>query len=105
MGAFFMRDDVHELMRMGPLPGEAVIQEQQLATYERLLRRLSPPLTDEEARALVRLFGPDTCYGLAWTLVHLIETAPGWPFEECFETEENEWVQRLRERVDRGRKG
>jgi phage-related protein len=30
-------------------------------------------VSDEEARSLVRLFGLDECYSLAWTLVHLLE--------------------------------
>lgn len=63
-----------------------------------------PPVTNEEARVLVTLFGPDECYGLAWTLVHLIETAPGWPIADCLGGTGNEWIQRLRLRATRGRR-
>jgi hypothetical protein len=48
---------------------------------------------------LVKLFGPDDCLGLAWTLLHLIETAPGWPVESALVGLEGEWIDRLRERA------
>lgn len=35
------------------------------------------PLTEEEAVALLVCFGPDDAFGLAWTLLHLIEATPG----------------------------
>ncbi|MEW2417824.1 hypothetical protein AB0953_29475 [Streptomyces sp. NPDC046866] len=43
---------------------------------ERQLTAISRRVTSEEAAALATCFGPDDCYGVAWTLVHLIETAP-----------------------------
>ncbi|MDX2851185.1 hypothetical protein [Actinacidiphila glaucinigra] len=33
-------------------------------------------MTDEEAHALAGCFGDDECFGVAWVLLHLIETAP-----------------------------
>jgi hypothetical protein len=50
---------------------------------------------------MVSLFGPDGCFGLAWTLVHLIETSPGWPIEGCITQLQSEWIVRLRERAER----
>ena len=44
------------------------------------MRELSQPATEEEARALITLFGEDSLFGLAWALVHMIESAPGWPY-------------------------
>ena len=90
------------MIEAGPLPDEGLSNEQRLATYERLLQAISAPLTDDEARALVKLFGPDECFGLAWRLLHLIETAPGWPLKDCLSDQGGEWVRRLRERADRG---
>lgn len=63
-------------------------------TYERLQR-----VTDDEARVLVELFGPDGCYGVASSFMHLIETAPSWPLKECFEHLNNEWKVELRNRA------
>lgn len=51
------------------------------------------------ARALVQLFGPDDCFGLAWSLLHLIETLPGWPSEDTLKGLHGEWIDRLRERA------
>ena len=63
-------------------------------------QRFKKPVTDEEACALVKLFGSDDCVGLAWTLLHLIETAPGWPIESALIGLEGEWIRRLRERAE-----
>jgi hypothetical protein len=46
----------------------------------------------------VTLFGPDDCFGLGWTLLHLIETAPGWPIKAVLDGSQGEWIDRLRER-------
>lgn len=97
-----MRQAVHELAILGPLPSEDVATEAQLYRYQELLASLTPPVTDEEARILMSLFGPDECFELAWTLLHRIESAPGWPLADLLEKteeEENEWRARLRRRA------
>ena len=72
-----MRKEVQELLNLGPLPDCETAEEEKLKMYESPLSSVTPPVSDAEARSLVHLFGPDECYGLAWTLLHLIETAPG----------------------------
>ena len=57
-----MREEIRKLAEMGPLP----------ASDSAELKAISAPTSDEEARILAGLFGPDDCYGLAWTLMHLI---------------------------------
>ncbi len=92
-----IRKHVSELVKLGPLPSsEAEID--QIGVYEELLASITSPVTDEEAISLVKMFGPDDCYGLAWTLLHLIETAPNWPIKECLPGD-NEWVNLLRTRT------
>jgi len=91
-----IRAEIQELDQLGPLPESDAAQAAQLNRYEELLKRIVRPVTDEEARVLVRLFGPDDCYGLAWTLVHLFESAPGWPLTDCLVNTESEWIQHLR---------
>ena len=98
-----MRQEVRDLVKMGPLPDEDATEER-ISEYERLLHCISRPLSDEEATALIGLFGPDDCYGLAWTLLHLIETAPSWPIEECLQDEDNQWIRRLRTGVENARR-
>lgn len=82
-----MRPEVMRLVALGPLPLEDDERplEQSLALLEEYARNLSglePPATDAEALALLAVFNPDeddSCFGLAWSLLHFIETAPSWP--------------------------
>jgi hypothetical protein len=55
----------------------------------------------DEAKALVELFGADDCFGLAWTLLHAIETAPGRPILDALGDTENQWIARLKQRACR----
>lgn len=64
--------------------------QEDLAQREALLQRIETPVSDEEACALAKLIGPDECFGLNWSLVTLIESAPGWPLWECLPTQP-EW--------------
>ena len=99
-----MREAVRELVRLGPLPDQDAATEAQLEAYERELDRLAPPVSAEEARALVGLFGPDDCYGLAWTLLHLVETSDWVPLEDGLAPNGAEWVERLRARAENARR-
>jgi hypothetical protein len=96
-----VRDEVIGLERLGPLPASTQADERLIAEWEKLLKTVMPPLTDEEARILAGLFGPDDCFGLAWTLLHLIETAPNWPLRDCLEGNANPWIKTLRESARR----
>ena len=71
-----IRSEVSEFVANGPLPGEDA-GVQTVARAQALLERIQPPLTDDEAHALAVSFGPDDSYGLGWSLLHLIESAPG----------------------------
>jgi len=37
------------------------------------LKDIARPIAQDEARELAKLFVPDSCFGLAWSLLHLIE--------------------------------
>jgi hypothetical protein len=86
------------------MPREEDATEEQVANYERVLPPLAKqkPVTDEEARVLASLFPPEgTLFGVAWELLHLIETAPHWPLADVLDTNpETEWIARLRKRVE-----
>lgn len=99
-----MRLEIAELIKMGQLPStaQAAGDVRRLEAYQRLLEAIEPPVTDHEAIALTGLFGPDDCFGLAWALVHLIESAPGWPMLDRMAAGTNEWRSLLRSRVERG---
>ena len=94
-----MQQAIGALLVLGQLPGTAGVAEPMIQAFEEQLSRVETPITDEEACALVKLFGPDDCFGLAWTLLHLIETAPNWPVESALVGLEGEWIHRLRPRT------
>jgi len=74
-----VRSEVLRFVELGPLPSEADDSEAGDAAFGELERRLQAvrwPVSDEEARLLVRGFGDDECFGLAWRLLQLVETAP-----------------------------
>ena len=96
-----MRSEVLRLRELGRLPPERTATVDQIREVEDLVKGLSKPATDEEARELVTLFGSDSCFGLAWRVLHFVESAPGWPLPDCLKDDANEWVVELRERAAR----
>ena len=101
-----VRNEIIELQKMGPLPSEEESIRNPsplLEKYEQLILSIEKPVTDEEARVLTGIFGVDGCFGMYWTLIHLIETAPSWPIEECLMNVENESINMLKERAERWR--
>ncbi len=92
-----MPSSIEELLEIGRLPASDNADIAKVKKLESALKGIKCPISDDEARALVRLFGPDDCFGLAWTLLHIIETAPGWPLDEAL-IGDNEWIERLRVR-------
>jgi hypothetical protein len=96
-----VRKQIIELSRLGPLPSSEVALRDHLdgliAKYEDLLKSIQKPVTNEEARILVTLFSPGDAFGLDWALVHLVESAPGWPLLDCLKNANNEWIQLLRQ--------
>lgn len=91
-----VRSEVVELKMLGPLPSEARAEVIQLERIAKLYREITRPITNDEARVLIKLFGPDECYGLASLLMRLIETAPGWPLNDCFQLLDYELMIELR---------
>lgn len=94
-----MQVAIKNLIRLGPLPSSVGATAADVQTFEEQLSKVQIPISDDEACALVRLFGPDDYFGLAWTLLHLIETSPSWLIEDALIGLEGVWVDRLRERV------
>lgn len=93
-----MQPAVQELVALGRLPDSPGASIDALQRLEDTVRGIRTPLTNEEARALTGCFGTDDCFGLAWSLLHAIETAPGWPLVDVLGDADNEWIERLRER-------
>lgn len=98
-----IRQEIRKLIELGSLP-DSDADAESIDQHGNLLEIISPPVNDEEARELIKLFGPDDCYGLAWALIHLIESAPGWPLEDCLQdSDQNRWLHLLRTRLDNAR--
>lgn len=95
-----MQQSICELLRLGQLPDSASADVSMIRALEEQLAKVQTPITDDEACALLTLFGADDCFGLAWTLLHLIETAPGWPVRDALDSMQGEWARRLRERAE-----
>ncbi|MGW4555746.1 hypothetical protein ACWEOV_19125 [Streptomyces sp. NPDC004365] len=94
-----MRPEVLAFVADGPLP-DWDGSEEEIDRRGRQLDAISRPVTGEEARALVGCFGPDDYYGVAWTLLHLIETGPNPVLKEQPAPDANEWHVRLWRRAD-----
>ncbi len=93
-----IRDEVRQFHDFGSLPSEQDESEgadERIEEAQRLLHSIAPPVTDEEARLLVDSFGEDNCFGLAWTLLHLIETAPSPVVTAEPPAGANPWIHRL----------
>lgn len=98
-----MRPEVERLVRLGPFPDEVSASIDDVQQREALIASIDPPLTDEEARGLTGVLGQaeDSCFGLKWGIVRLVESAPGWPLPDV-RTAESPWVRFLAERAARG---
>ena len=93
-----MQSSIEELIELGPLPNSVDPDVVTLEKIQTLVMKIEQPISDDEARALIKLFGPDDCFGLAWTLLHIIEAAPGWPLEDVLDDVGSEWIDRLKKR-------
>ena len=97
-----IRPEVREFVALGPLPESAAATEDGLERQGAFLKRIDAPVSDDEAELLATRFGPDDCFGLAWSLLHLIETAPGAGRRRPQPPPSaNEWVRRLWHRASR----
>jgi len=96
-----MRDTVAELIAPCRLPAEVEGDVPRLQAFEAAIKLIDPPVSDAEALALLSVFPASaaSCFGLAWSVLHLIETAPGWPIPEAKSQESNPWVQIMLQRA------
>ena len=98
-----MRGSVKELVKLGRLPDEENASVPAVEAFETAIAAIERPTSDEEAVALLSVFpsGEGSCFGLAWSLLHLIETAPGWPCSEARLHSANPWVEAMLHRASR----
>lgn len=90
-----IRPQIAQLVKLGPFPPSQDVDLGRIKAQQELLEAIKSPVSEHEAKQLVTLFGPDDYYGLAWTLLHLVESTPRWPIQECLSNTKNEWINRL----------
>jgi hypothetical protein len=85
---------VAEFALLGRLPRETA-DEAMFERHQAALRLIPQPLTAEEAEALIKCFpdSEESAYGLAWSLLHLIERAR--PLRLPVERPSEPWMARL----------
>lgn len=94
-----MRGPVRKLVEK---PGLILSDSASIETVEwagELIESFERPAQDEEAVALLELLSRSdetSCFGLNWTIVHFIETAPGWPLWSALNTAKGAWPDTLR---------
>lgn len=71
--------------------------------WQAAVDRLAAPAIDEEAMALLPVLPAEdgSGFGLAWTVLHFIETTPGWRLREALD-DRSWWVRFQHERAERG---
>lgn len=99
-----MQNCIKQLVELGKFPttDESVSDpkgQELIEKVERLIREINCPVSNEEALALSKLFGEDGYFGLAQTLMHIIESAPDWPIKKIFKDNKNEWIRTLKYRA------
>lgn len=94
-----MRESVKNFIRTGPLVDDKTqdIDANNVKHQQDLLEAIEPPVTIEEAKALILQFNRGDSFGLAWTLLTLIETVD-WSYQEMLE-----YLNWIREEVDEPR--
>ena len=99
-----VRDEIRDLVALGPMPDSDTAEVEQVQRLQVAIEKITPPVTHEEAEALLTVFGPDECFGLAWAVLHLIESTPGEiPIAAKPPPDANEWVRLLWERAQRAK--
>jgi hypothetical protein len=98
-----MRSSVAQLVALGRLPNEENAGVPELQSFEAALKAIERPLSDEEALALLSVFPSEenSCFGLAWSVLHLIETSRNWPLREARLQQGNPWVKSMLARACR----
>ncbi len=71
--------------------------------FDAAIRAIQPPLMPEEVAALLAVFPENDLdyYGLAWSVVHLVETHKDLDKLLDKTMESGEWIQELKSRIRR----
>jgi len=98
-----IREEVRDVAALGPMPSSSETTPEDIDRYGDLVLRIQRPLDDEEARLLLNSYGNDDYFGVAWELLHLIETAQHTPIDGPPSDSANEWIRRMWLRAQRAK--
>ncbi|MDN5786270.1 hypothetical protein [Pseudorhodobacter sp.] len=91
-----MRREIREFVALGHLPDYDT--DADIEPFATAIHAIPTPVSDVEAEALMPSFGKEDCFGLAWTLLHIIETSPNLHPKSPPSKGDNEWKQLLWQR-------
>ena len=97
-----MRDDIRAIAALGVMPAHWNADLETVERWGRAVEAIQQPVTDDEAIVLMSALprDEDDLFGLAWTLLHACETAPGHSSALVSRSTVNgEWRERLLNRL------
>ena len=89
---------VDKLVDVGRLPASDRVDKDYLESFQALLREIDGDLDKSDSIRILQLLGPDDCFGLAWSIVHIAENCSEWPFFSEMSGVDPGWVRILEER-------
>ena len=97
-----IREEIEAMDPLGPLPSEDSKDVELMKKYDKLYRSITPPGNRRGSADIGQAVWSGWQLGMASSLMHLIETSPGWPLKDCLGDLDNEWIVELRNRAIRG---
>ena len=87
---------VQELVTLGPLPHvDDPKWDITPNRWEEWINKIEKPVSDDDATALCGICGVDLSYGLGWSILYAIETAPSWPIVEAINLAPPYWKESM----------
>jgi hypothetical protein len=96
-----IRAEVARIVALAPLPPEDDCPDELIMDMDAAITAMPMQVTDTEALALLEVLATperSSYYGLMWTLIHAIESAPGWPLPQVW-SRQGPWIENLRTRA------
>jgi hypothetical protein len=70
-----VRSEVTKLKELGVMPNhDDSVEDIVIENFESLLGSLGKSINKDEGEILIQIFPKESCYGLEWTLLHLVES-------------------------------
>jgi len=93
-----LRPEVLTLAAFAPLAPEDDWEVDDIDAFAAAIEAVHPPITAEEREALLPVFScshEDSVYGVAWGVLHLLESSPSDGWQERLDTAGHPWLELL----------